>query len=156
MNIYSVFSCSSLEGSSSSSCSGVSHHGSRPSPGSLIPPISLYGATLCTAHSEPGGPLGRHSSKASLVTRNRIDSPGRINWNLVVLIIVFYFDIDRNIGIPESINKSCVSPSSFGYSQTHAWSVSSKRDGCCKAFTGISMSSKNPRVTENYRILFRD
>lgn len=46
-----------------------------------------------------------------------------------------------------SMYKSCVAPSSNGYSHTHACSASSKRDGCCKAVGGIRISSKNPKVT---------
>lgn len=44
--------------------------------------------------------------------------------------------------------RSCVAPSSNGYSQTHACSASSKRDGCCRAVGGIKISSKKPKVTE--------
>lgn len=69
-----------------------------------------------------GGPIGELSSNISPDTRNFIDSP-------------------------ISIYKSCVAPSSNGYSQTHACSASSKRDGCCKPVDGIKISSKKPNVT---------
>lgn len=68
--------------------------------------------------------MGELSSNISPVTRNLIDSP-------------------------MSMYKSCVEPSSNGYSHTHACSASSKRDGCCNAVGGIRMSSKKPSVTKN-------
>lgn len=71
--------------SSPSSCSGASHQDNKPSPGSFIPPTSLYGATTCTAHSAPGGPVGKLSSNASLVTLNLIDSPA-------ITIYIHYLD----------------------------------------------------------------
>jgi len=47
------------------------------------------------------------------------------------------------------MNRSCLSPSPVLYSHTQACSCSSNLDGCCKAFGGIMMSSKNPRLTGN-------
>lgn len=78
------------------------------------------------SEAPPGGPTGELSSKISPETRNLI-------------------------GSPISIYKSCLSPSSSGYSHTHACSVSSKREGCCNAVGGINMSSKNPNVTAYHR-----
>lgn len=71
---------------------------------------------------EFGGPIGELSSNTSPDTRNLIDSP-------------------------ISMYKSCVSPSSNGYSQTHACSASSNLEGCCRAVGGIRTSSKKPSVT---------
>lgn len=71
-----------------------------------------------------GGPIGELSSNTSPDTRNLI-------------------------GSPISIYKSCVPPSSNGYSHTQACSASSNRDGCWRAVGGIRISSKKPRVTAN-------
>ncbi|KAI9586902.1 hypothetical protein GQX74_002749 [Glossina fuscipes] len=68
------------------------------------------------------GPIGELSSNISRETRNFM-------------------------GSPMSMKRSCLPPSSKGYSQTQARSVSSKRDGCCRAVGGIRISSKNPNVT---------
>lgn len=54
----------------------------------------------------------------------------------------------RNLmGSPTSMKRSCLAPSSSGYSQTQACSASSKREGCCRAACGMRMSSKKPSVT---------
>lgn len=54
-----------------------------------------------------------------------------------------------------SMYKSCVAPSSSGYSHTHACSASSNRDGCCRLVGGIRISSKKPSVTESNTETYR-